>query len=256
MAKGFLTGLFHKARKSLMTTDNDMGAFRDKLNELVDQKDTLDDDAIAAKVDEIKGFTGDLPEGDEKSKLDRFLEDFKQVKGQDPATAKKAVEMVADLFEKLDKEAMQDAPAEAPEQEPPAGVGPPAEGEAADEETSEAEGDDGVETPEGAVETTEPPATEGEEETAEEEGEATDADPNAEYTLEEIYQFIKKRQAEDAEAADEACTDGAPEEGTEEKDDDQVVTDHAAPSIAVSIGNTATAGGLSDMFANIKRGER
>lgn len=236
--KTLLTGLFRTARKRLMTTDNDMGMFRDKLNELVEQKDTLSDEEIVAKVDELKGFTSDLPGDDDKAKLDRFLEDFKAVKEQDAAAAKEAAGMVADLFEKLDTAAMKDVPT----------VEEPAEeaGEEATEEVSE------------VAEETEAPAEDeaAEEETAAEEKaveEAEDADPadNAEYTLEEIYQFIKKRMAEDA-----ACEDEAPEAEEEvEEEKEEVVTDHA-PFIPVTVNKKAAAGSLGSMFADIKRGER
>ena len=100
--------LFRKARKSLMTTDNDMGQFRAKLDELIAGKDGLSDEEVVAKVDELKGFAADLPDSEDKAELDRYLEDFKSIKGLDEAVAKKAAEMVADLFEKLDTEAMKE----------------------------------------------------------------------------------------------------------------------------------------------------
>ena len=108
------TGLFRAARKRTMTTDNDMGMFRKKLEELVAGKDSLKDEEVVAKVDELKGLTADLPDSEDKAKLDRFLDDFKAVKEQDEATAKEAASMVADLFEKLDTAAMQDVPAVEP----------------------------------------------------------------------------------------------------------------------------------------------
>ena len=101
-----LTGLFRLARKRVLTTDTDMGAFRDKITELVEKKDSLSDDEITKKVEELKAMSADLPESDDKGKLDRFLEDFKSVKEQDRAAANEAAKMVADLFEKLDTEAM------------------------------------------------------------------------------------------------------------------------------------------------------
>lgn len=238
------TGLFRAARKRTMTTDNDMGMFRQKLDELVASKDTLSDEDIVAKVEELKGFTNDLPSDDDKAKLDRFLEDFKAIKEQDPATAKEAAGMVADLFEKLDTKAMQDVPATeepAPEAEPTQEV----EGEATEELVEGA-------APEAAGE----PAEDGAEEIAEEteipgEGEATeDADPNAEYSLEEIYQFIKKRMAEDSACQDEAPAEEKDQE--ENKEEDEVVTDHA-PFIPVTMNNkSATQGTLAQMFADIK----
>lgn len=49
-----LTGLFCAARMRLMTTDNDMGFFRGKLNKLVDEKDGLSEEEIATRVEKIK----------------------------------------------------------------------------------------------------------------------------------------------------------------------------------------------------------
>ena len=42
-----ITGLFRAARKRLMATDNDMGMFRTKLTELVENKDKLTDEVVA-----------------------------------------------------------------------------------------------------------------------------------------------------------------------------------------------------------------
>ena len=231
-----LTGLFRAARKRLMTTDNDMGMFREKLNELVASKDKLTDEEVAAKVDELKGFTADLPGDEDKAKLDRFLDDFKAVKEQDEAAAKEAAGMVADLFEKLDTEAMKDVPE--PEEAAPAEE--PAAAEAAPEATEE--------VAEIAEETEVPPA---------EEGEPEDAEPgaNADYTLEEIYQFIKKRMAEDAACQDEAPEAEAEEETEEEEKEEEVVTDHAAPFIPITVNNnTKATGSLAEMFAKAKGG--
>ena len=232
-----LTGLFRAARKRLMTTDNDMGMFRDKLMELVTSKDKLSDEEVAAKVDELKGFTADLPGDEDKAKLDRFLDDFKAVKEQDEAAAKEAAGMVADLFEKLDTAAMKDVPEPAEEAAP---AEEPAAAEAAPEATEE--------VAEIAEETEVPPA---------EEGKPEDAEPgaNADYTLEEIYQFIKKRMAEDAACQDEA-PDAEAEEDVEEEKEEEVVTDHAMPFIPVTVNNTKATGSLAEMFAKAKEGGR
>jgi len=236
-----LTGLFRAARKRVMTTDNDMGMFRTKLDELVASKDSLSDEEVAAKVDELKSFTADLPGDEDKAKLDRFLDDFKAVKEQDEAAAKEAAGMVADLFEKLDTEAMKDVP------EPPAEEAPAEEAAAA--EAAEEPAPEATEEVAEIAEETEVPAAE--------EGESEDAEPgaNADYTLEEIYQFIKKRMAEDA-----ACQDEAPEAETEEaeeeeKEEEEVVTDHAAPFIPITVNNNKQAtGSLAEMFAQAKGG--
>ena len=235
-----LTGLFRAARKRTLTTDNDMGMFREKLTELVEKKAELPDEEVAKRVDELKEMTIDLPDEEGKAKLDRFLEDFKTVKEQDDAAAKEAASMVADLFEKLDTAAMKDVPevSEEPAAEEPAPEAPLTEG-AAPEATEEA-------------------AAAAEETVAPEGDEAEDADPNPEYTLEEIYQFCKKRrEEEEAAAATDACaTDGAEETETEEDEEEEVVTDNA-PRIPVTMNRTPAAkGSLADMFNKIKAGGR
>lgn len=237
-----LTGLFRFARKRTQTTDNDMGMFRDKLTELVEKKDTLSDEDVGKYVDELKGMTSDLPDEDEKAKLDRFLEDFRSVKEQDEATAKEAASMVADMFEKLDTAAMKDIPDV---------------GEETTETVEETATEEAPLTEGAAPEATEE-ATEAVEETEAPEGEAEDADPNADYSLEEIYQFIKKRMAEDeaATAAEDSCAkDSAEEVEEEEKEEEEVVADHA-PHIPVTMNGTAAKGSLADMFNRIKEGGR
>lgn len=218
-----LTGLFRLARKRVQTTDTDMGAFRDKITELVEKKDSLSDDEINGKVEELKAMSADLPESDDKGKLDRFLEDFKSVKEQDGATANEAAKMVADLFEKLDTEAMKDVPETA----------------AKETETPPAEQKDGAAQEPG----TQTKDADGEETAAPDEGKG-----NAQYTLEEIYQFIKKRLAEDS--------GEKTEEKEKEEEETETVTDHA-PHIPVTMnGGAPSEGSIGAMFARIKQGGR
>lgn len=237
---GLLTGLFRAARKRTQTTDNDMGQFRTKLEELVEQKGSLSDEDVVKRVDELKEMTIDLPDADEKAKLDRFLEDFKSVKEQDDATAKEAAGMVADLFEKLDTEAMKDVP----------DVG----GEETTEEVKKTETEETPLTESAAPEEATEEAKETVEETVAPEGEekeAEDADPNSDYTLEEIYQFIKKRMAEDC-----GTGDGAEEVEKEEEKEEEVTKDNA-PFIPVTMNNgTPAEGSLADMFRKLKEGGR
>ena len=235
-----LTGLFRAARKRTLTTDNDLGQFRTKLEELVSSKDSLSDEDVVKRVEELKEMTIDLPDEDEKAKLDRFLEDFKTVKEQDEATAKEAASMVADLFEKLDTEAMKDIPDVGEETT-----------ETVEEKTEEevplADGDEATEEVKETVEETVAP-----------EGEDTkDAEgPFDEYTLEEIYQYVKKRMDEDLGATDGCATDGAEEvEEKEEKEEKEVVTDHA-PRISVTMNNTPSNGSFLEVFNKIKEGGR
>lgn len=236
----FLTGLFRIARKRVQTTDTDMGAFRDKITELVEKKDSLSDDEINGKVEELKAMSADLPESDDKGKLDRFLEDFKSVKEQDGATANEAAKMVADLFEKLDTEAMKDVPETAVNETET----PPAEqkdGAAQEPETLGGYVKKNVE--EDINHATQTKDADGEETTAPDKGK-----DNAQYTLEEIYQFIKKRLAEDS--------GEKTEEKKKEEEETETVTDHA-PHIPVTMnGGAPSEGSIGAMFARIKQGGR
>lgn len=235
-----LTGLFRFARKRVQTTDTDMGAFRDKITELVEKKDSLSDDEINGKVEELKTMSADLPESDDKGKLDRFLEDFKSLKEQDEATAKEAAKMVADLFEKLDTEAMKDVPATAAAET----EAPPAEqkdGAAEEPETLGGYVKKNVE--EDIKHATQTKDADGEETAAPDAG-----GDSARYTLEEVYQFIKKRLAEDS--------GEKTEEKEKEEEETETVTDHA-PRIPVTMnGGAPSEGSIGAMFARIKQGGR
>lgn len=210
-----LTGLFRTMRKKLsLTHDNDMGAFRDKIEVLVKEKDTLTDEDVVTRVEELVRMTDDLPDGDDKEKLKRYLEDMKAVKGQDADIAGEAAKAVADLFEELDKEAME--------------TGLEAEPEAAPEPLADAEP---------------------EEEEVKEEEKVADADPDPEYTLEEIYQFIKKRMAEEAE---EPVEEEVETEEVSELEDECGVKDHGMPEITLGGKEKAASRGLDDLYRTMK----
>lgn len=244
------TGLFRAARKRLQTTDSDMGMFREKLDALVAAKDTLADEEISAKVQELVELTNDLPESEDKAKLLRFIEDFNSVKEQDAAVAQEAAKAVADLFEKLDTEAMKDSPdmvtepAADPAAEEGADEGDPA-GDPAAEETTAGEETDGACREIG-----------GQDEVQD------DDEESAVYTLEDVYQYCKKRQKEDAEAeaaAKEPGDEAEPEESiaeeTAEEEVDEVTQDHA-PGFALPEKKPAAAGTLAGLFADMKNGGR
>lgn len=105
-----LTGLFLAAKKRLMTRDSGADEFKTKIDELVSRKDELTAENVASRVDELKKLTDDIPDGDEKSKLVRFLEDFKAVKEYSPEVAKEAASDVSKLYESLCADALKDAP--------------------------------------------------------------------------------------------------------------------------------------------------
>lgn len=217
----FLTGLFRAARKRLQVVDGADG-FRDKITELAEKRDSLSEEGINERVDELITLSDDLPDGEDKEKLKRFLEDVRGIKEQDEATAKEAVSMVADLFEKLDG--------------------------ASDAEVSETVTETEATDGEGEVKTEDKPETKPEAEPTDGEGEPEEGKEKItldEETKEDLYQFIKKRMSEDA------CKDEEPKG----EDDDKITTD-GAPRIAVSMSGNPTGGSLSEMFAKIKNGGR
>lgn len=234
-----LTGLFRAARRRLQTRDTDLGEFRVKIEDLIKSKDTYSDEEIAEKVEELKTMTNDLPDSDDKSQLVRFLEDFKEVKSQDEATAKEAGKAVADMFEKLDTEAMKDYPDTTETTE---------EVEEVVEETKD---------PESTTDSNE------EVEEKEEEKEIVEDDPNGEYTMEELYQFFKKRLYEDEEIIDfikermNTTEDGdvKVQRLTEydNTDTDVLANDHA-PQIKVNLKQNANNEGIAGLFAQMKGG--
>ena len=257
---GLITGLFRTMRKKLsLTQDTDMGAFRDKIKALVEEKDTLDEGAVAERVTELLAMTEDLPDGEEKEKLKRYLEDFKSIKEQDADVAMEASKAVADLFEKLDKDAMEGdlgiEPAEGKvEEEVEVKAEEPAP-EGGEIEAEEEIKEDGTEDMSQETEQIKPNPEGGV--TKEVSKISTDADPDPEYSLEEIYQFIKKRMAEDAEAPEEEVEEKETVEEESEAEDECGVKDHGMPGITLGGGKAAPKanGGLDDLMKFIK-GER
>jgi hypothetical protein len=116
-----LSGLWRTAKKIVSgVMDADLGKFREGVDAIVKGRNTLSDEEMTAKIDELKSMTSDLPDSEEKEKLIRFIEDFRIVKEKDDATAAEAGKMIADLFEKLDTSAMEQTPApEKPTDETP-----------------------------------------------------------------------------------------------------------------------------------------
>lgn len=223
-----LTGLFRMARKRTQTKD---GAedFRASLTALVDERESLTDEGVSKKVDELKAMITDLPDSEDKEKLSRYLDDFRAVKEQDEATAKEAVNMVAGLYESLDSSASADAPNAT-------------ETTTADEnsETETAVTETETKDEETATETTKT------EETKDEGGE------EKRYSLDEIFEMLKTLK--------DGCKDEGEEveENKEEETEDEggEVTEDHAPMIPMNISNSASKGSLSELFANMKKGGR
>ena len=229
-----LTGLFRMARKRTQTKD---GAedFRASLTALVDERESLTDEGVSKKVDELKAMITDLPDSEDKEKLSRYLDDFRAVKEQDEATAKEAVNMVAGLYESLDSSASADAPNVT--------------------ETTTADENSEAEKAVKETETKDEETTTEETKVEEKKGEETKDEESSEekrYSLDEIFEMIK------------TLKDGCKDEGekVEEKKDEETkdeggeVTEDHAPMIPMNISNSASKGSLSELFSNMKKGGR
>ena len=198
-----LTGLFMAAKRRLMTTDSNSDSFKSKLDELIEKKDSLSAEDIGTRVDELKKLADELPESDGKSQLLRYLEDFREVKSQDAAVAAEAAGAVAEQFEKLYSEALQDAPEVKADADSTAGE------DEIKKDTSTSDADD---------------------------------DPKKSPTLEEIYQYVKKRAQEEA---------GSDDNANDNKDE---ITTDGAPKIPVTLGGAVkpTEGSLGALFEMAK----
>ena len=267
-----LTGLFFAAKRRLMTRDSGADEFKSKLNELVSRKDELTAENVASRVEELKKLTDDIPDGDEKSKLVRFLEDFKAVKEYSPEVAKEAADDVSKLYESLCADALKDAPDANANSDG---------GENGDTNGGKANGDDAAKKATGATVAPDgdgkPKDDDGGEngekkdENADKSAGTSDDDGvNEEY--EKIYQYCKKRAKQDAASGttdDDGADKNADDKGGEDnasgneddavnggkgKDDGGSVSDHA-PRIPVNLGGSKNKGGLSDLY-NMAKGGR
>ena len=260
-----LTGLFLAAKRRLMTRDSGADEFKSKIDELVSRKDELTAENVASRVEELKKLTDDIPDGDDKAKLVRFLEDFKAVKEYSPEVAKEAADDVSKLYESLCADALKDAPdananADGGENGEPNGgkandddaakkaaeatVAPDGDGKPKDADGGENGGKEGENADKSA-------------------GTSDDDGVNEEY--EKIYQYCKKRAEQDAANGttdDDGADKNADDKGDEDnagddgkgKDDGGSVSDHA-PRIPVNLGGSKNRGGLSDLF-NMAKGGR
>lgn len=229
-----LTNLFYSAKKKMQgVKDGENETFRDSLNSIVASKDSLSEEEISTKVDELKSTCSLLPDSEGKTLLERYLEDFKVVKNQDEETAQKAVETIANLFERLDSKA-------------------------SEEPTTEPAKDEG-ETVEEKKEETSEKSTDSNE--TKDEGKFSQED------LEQIWQFVKQKLEEET-ATTEGEGKSESEEVEEEKDvveddgkdaektSEEIAQDHA-PRITIKMTkDNAHRGGLYEMFEKIKQGDR
>jgi hypothetical protein len=105
----FVSALWYNIKKIAKgVQDSDMGAFRNLSEEIAKNKDTLKDEEIKSKVDQLKDMAFELPDSENKSILNKYLEDFNLIKTQDTESALIGAQKISELFESLDTEAMKE----------------------------------------------------------------------------------------------------------------------------------------------------
>lgn len=250
-----LTNLFYSAKKKMQgVKDGENETFRDSLKSIVASKDSLSEEEISAKVDELKSTCSLLPDSEGKTLLERYLEDFKVVKNQDEETAQKAVETIANLFERLDSKASEEPTTEPATDESETVEEKKNESETKDDLNINANGNtvsaantganNGVAKDEGET------VEEKKEETSKNSTDSNETKDEGKFSqedLEQIWQFIKQKLKEETATTDGDETEGEGKSESEEKE--RTVSDHA-PKINVKItkDKAGKVDALNDIF--------
>lgn len=103
-----LSGLVHYAKKMLGVADTDLGAFRTTMEDIVKNRREWTDEEMAEHCNTLMAFTTDLPDSEEKQKLQRFIADLPLIKNEDDQVANQAGIVLSDLYEQLDVDAVED----------------------------------------------------------------------------------------------------------------------------------------------------
>jgi hypothetical protein len=110
-----LSNLWWKAKKKFFVKDglangpaSEVTGFRAKLSSVVDKRATTKDEDIGAAIDEVKSMIRDLPSGEKKDLLGRYLDDMKLMKEEPEDAVREAQKLATELFDKLDQIAMEE----------------------------------------------------------------------------------------------------------------------------------------------------
>ena len=101
------SGLFYAIHKMLGgVKDGEKHDFHVVLSSLVKDRQTITQDEIDKRVEELSSLVADLPASDGRAKLDRFISDMALIKDESDEAALKSQEILVTLFDALDKAAM------------------------------------------------------------------------------------------------------------------------------------------------------
>jgi hypothetical protein len=101
------SGLIYAVRKLLGVKDT-AKPFSEQVDELIKDRGKLSDEEVVKRVNLLRDSIVDLPESDDRAKLDRFIEDMDRIKEESDEAATKIGEIVTGLYKVLDARAVQD----------------------------------------------------------------------------------------------------------------------------------------------------
>jgi hypothetical protein len=115
-AKQIGSRIWYRAKRAAMVMDemashpaSEATGFRSGLDHLIGGRAALKDEELAGKVDELKSLLSDLPDGNEKGLLLRYMSDMKLMKEQKDGVVREAADLACALFDKLDKHALSES---------------------------------------------------------------------------------------------------------------------------------------------------
>ena len=118
-ASGFrrvASGLWWAVKRRALVKDGDgsdpaseFTGFRSSLMQIFEGRASLSDEEIRDRVDQLRILLSDLPWGDDKDVLMRFMDDLKLMKLMPEESCQTAIQVVCALFDKLDGKAVDEA---------------------------------------------------------------------------------------------------------------------------------------------------
>lgn len=101
-----------KALEHLAGVKDSTAKFRDSINGIIKARDSIKDDEMAKKINELKSLIANLPDNPDKELLGRYIDELPVLKSKPDDLANEAGNKVSNLYEKLDAAAMNDKPTE------------------------------------------------------------------------------------------------------------------------------------------------
>lgn len=116
--KGLHSGLLRFIKSKLKKQADGIDAFTTTVNDVIKNLVRWDEAETEEHANTLIALTSDLPQSEEKEKLIRYISDIPMLKNEDEATVNEAMTLIADLYNQLSKDAINDVIGE-PQMEAP-----------------------------------------------------------------------------------------------------------------------------------------